>query len=232
MVPPPPPRPTRRQLLARTIRLPRLSGKASAAWLIVCFLLTGVLLPAVLNLPLWVDFEIVLATWWLVWLSVLTYLLYTGKRVADDHQLGQPRNWFALSKASSKETGNGASQGNRRSQRRTNNDSNASWWDGFFWGSFVVDGEAVAIGCLIVIGLVLMAGLIWFLIEIAIPLVLFLLYFVARGMLAQVINDRHRCKGSLARALVWGLIWATVYTAPLVGVVWLVHHIQSQQTAI
>jgi hypothetical protein len=30
---------------------------------------------------------------------------------------------------------------------------------------------------------------------------LFLLYFVARGMLARVVNDRHHCRGRLGRAL-------------------------------
>jgi hypothetical protein len=215
-----------------------LSGKASAAALIFCFLLTGLLIPTALKLPLWIEFEIVLATWWFVWLVVLSYLLHTGQRVADDHQLEPPRNWFTLAKAAQQssttapsegDTGNPNKQGKKRTpQQRTNSSSNSGWWDGFFWGSLVVDGEAVAIGCLIVIGLVLMAGLVWFLVEIAIPLVLFLLYFVARGMLAHVVNDRHRCKGSLVRAFVWALVWATVYTAPLVGVVWFIHNVQSR----
>ena len=64
----------------------------------------------------------------------------------------------------------------------------------------------------------------WFLIEVAIPLVLFLLYLVTGGgMLSQVINDRHHCKGRLIRALAWALVWATLYTVPLAGIVWYVH---------
>jgi hypothetical protein len=220
----PAPPPTRRQLLARTMRLPRLSGKASAAALIFCFLLTGLLIPAALSLPVWIDFEIVLATWWFIWLIVLTYLLYTGQRVADDHQLGPPRNWFGWAKPAQQSSTTAPSQKNK--QERNSSNANAAWWDGFFWGSFALDGEAVAIGCFIVIGLIALAGLVWFLVEIAIPVVLFLLYFVARGMLAHVVNDRHRCKGSVARALLWALVWATVYTAPLLGVVWFIHNIQ------
>ena len=53
--------PARRASLAKRVRLPRLSGKASAAWLFVCFGLTAALIPMVLRLPRWVEFEIVLA---------------------------------------------------------------------------------------------------------------------------------------------------------------------------
>ena len=206
--------PVQRPSLAKRIRLPRLSGKASATWLVVCFGLTAVLIPMVLRLPRWVEFEIVLALWWAVWLAVLTRLLYTGQRVADDHQMQEPRNWFPSDKSKQKE------------QKK---DVDRSWWDGlFFLGELAGDSEAVAIGCLVVLGLVLLAGLVWFLIEVAIPLVLFLLYFVTRGMLARVINDRHRCRGQLGRALVWGFVWATLYTAPVAAAVWFVHYVYQQ----
>ena len=206
--------PVQRPSLAKRVRLPRLSGKASAAWLVVCFGLTAVLIPMVFRLPRWVEFEIVLALWWAVWLAVLTRLLYTGQQVADDHQMREPRNWFSSDKSKQKE------------QKK---DVDRSWWDGlFFLGELAGDSEAVAIGCLIVIGLVLLAGLVWFLIEVAIPLVLFLLYFVTRGMLARVVNDRHRCRGQLGRALAWGFVWATLYTAPVAAAVWFVHFVHQQ----
>ena len=41
--------PVRRPSLAKRVRLPRLSGKASAAWLVVCFVLTAVLIPIALR---------------------------------------------------------------------------------------------------------------------------------------------------------------------------------------
>ena len=62
--------PVQRPSLAKRLRLPRLSGKASAAWLIVCFGLTALLIPMVLRLPRWVEFELVLALWWAVWLAM------------------------------------------------------------------------------------------------------------------------------------------------------------------
>jgi hypothetical protein len=55
------------------------------------------------------------------------------------------------------------------------------------WG----DGEAFLVASLFVVGQAVLIGLVWFLIEIATPAILFSLYFVARGMLARVVNDRH-----------------------------------------
>jgi hypothetical protein len=192
----------------RRIRLLRLSGRATAAWLVVCFALTAVLIPMALRLQVWVEFELVVGVWWAIWLIVLTCMLHAGHRVSDDHQLGQPRNWFSSA----------ASTPTARS------DADRAWWDGFFWGSCVCDGEAAAI----VIGLFLLVVLIWFLFEIAIPLLLFLLYFVTRGMLARVINDRHRCRGRLVRSLAWAALWATAYTTPLAAAVWFIHFVHQQ----
>ena len=39
------------------------------------------------------------------------------------------------------------------------------------------------------------------------------------------------CRGRLGRALAWGALWATVYTAPLAGAVWFVHHVYRSQAA-
>jgi hypothetical protein len=189
----------------------RLSGKAAAAWLVVCLLLTAVLIPMALRLPRWIKFEIVLGVWWVVWFGVLTTFLYRGLRVADDHALHQPRNWFSGWFSSGK--------GNSRKQ----SEPGGSWWDGFFWGWFVGD-ELL----LLVIAAVVLIGGIWLAFEVAIPVLLFLLYFVARGMLAGVANDRHRCRGRLARSIAWGFTWATVYTAPLAAAVWFIHFVHQR----
>jgi hypothetical protein len=187
-------------------RLPRLSGKASAAWLVACFVFTAILIPMVVRLPRWVDFEVVLCIWWAVWLVVLTRLLFTGHQVTDDHSMPEPRDWLS------------------RLQR-----NRASAWDGlgdgFPWIGMFIDAEACLFGVLIVVGFIILLGLIWVVIEVAIPALVFLLYLVARGMLAQAVNDRHDCRGNPGRALAWGVLWATVYTAPLGGVVWFVHYV-------
>jgi hypothetical protein len=189
-------------------RLRRVSGRLAAAWLVVCLLLTAVLIPMALHLPRWVEFEIVLAVWWAVWFAALTAFLYRGLRVTDDHTLGQPNNWFSGWFSSRKEPSGG-------------------WWDGFFWGWFIGD-EVIFLA----IAAVVLLGGIWLLFEIAIPVLIFLLYFVARGMLAGVANDRHHCRGRLGRSVVWGFVWATAYTAPLAAAVWLIHFVhQGRPTA-
>lgn len=212
----------------RNVRLARLSGKATAAWLVFFFLLIGLLIPAVVRLPLWLDFEIVLAAWWLVWLAVLTRLLYTGQRVAADHQLGAPRNWLGTTAA----TDHPKKKDRLDIRKPKNSNSNAGWWSGLNGFSGGGDAEGCLVGIAVIVGLVLLVGLIWFLVEIAIPVIVFLLYLVVRGMLAHVINDRHRCRGKLGRALAWALVWATAYTAPLAGVVWFAHCIQSRQPVL
>ncbi len=193
----------------RPTRLRRLSGKVAAAWLVVCLLLTALLIPMAVRLPLWVDFEIVLAVWWAVWFAVLTGLLHNGFRVADDHALQQPRNWFS---------GWSSSKKNKESS-----ETSGSWWDGFFWG-WVLGDELV----FLIIAAVVLVGGIWLLFEVAIPVLLFLLYFIARGMLAGVANDRHHCRGRLGRSVLWGFLWATVYTGPLAAAVWFVHFVHQR----
>ncbi len=220
--------PERRPTLARALRLPRLSGKASAAFLVGVFLVAALLIPAVVRLPLWIDFEIVLAIWWLGWLVTLTVLLYRGQRVTDDHQIGQPRNWLGALKGDL--VGTPPKEKDTVDIRKKESGSGWSWLQ--FGDIGPVDGEGCAIILGIIVALVVSFFLLWFLIEIAIPVVVFLLYAMARNMLAAVVNDRHRCRDNLGRALTWGLAWATLYTAPLAGLVWFVHYVLSNQPGV
>jgi hypothetical protein len=189
----------------------RLSGKTTAFGLVLAFLTTGILIPSMMRLAIWIELEIVLAAWWGIWLAVLSAMLYHGQRVADDHQLPSPRSWLNWGGKKEPET-----QSIKKS-------SSSSGWSGWYLDFSGADGE----GCMwvlvaIVVAIALFFAL-WFLIEVAIPLVLFVLYLGARGMLSHVVNDRYRCKGRLGRALSWAFVWATVYTGPLAGVVWFVH---------
>src|SRR3954464_5384620 len=83
------------KLLSSRVRLPMVSGKASAAALLGCFALTATLIPVTLHMPVWIDVEFILLGWWFLWAGALPYLLYQGLRVSDDHQLPPPRNWFS-----------------------------------------------------------------------------------------------------------------------------------------
>ena len=44
---------------------------------------------------------------------------------------------------------------------------------------------------------VLLQGLVWLVIEVAIPFLAVVLFGTIRGMLACVVNDRHQCQGHL-----------------------------------
>jgi hypothetical protein len=213
----------------RNVRLARLSGKATAAWLIFFLILIALLIPAVLRLDLWIDFEIVVAAWWLVWLAVLARLLYTGQRITADHQLPEPRNWLGAVTGKNDSAAKKSKKDPLDIKKRKSGNSSGGWWPYINVGP--MDGEGCLYFLAAIVAFVVCVALIWFLIEIAIPVVLFLLYLTVRGMLAHVINDRHHCRGQIGRALAWALVWATVYTAPLAGMVWLIHFIHSSQAS-
>jgi hypothetical protein len=190
--------------LIQSIRLPLVSGKASAIGLVASFALTAALIPMAARLPLWIDFELVLALWWLIWVTVLSRLLYLGSRVSDDHQMAAPRWWFG--------------SGSRKSSS-VSAASDLVWWPVLF------DAEGCAWILFIVLAACALVGVAWFVVEVAVPLVAFLTYILMQSMLARVVNDDHACRGRLLSSVARGLLWATVYTAPLAGVVWLVHRI-------
>jgi hypothetical protein len=181
------------------------SGKATAAVMVVCLALAALIvvpLAGYLEIPPWLRMELLIGVWWLIWLFALSRFLYTGHRLSDDVTMHQPRSWFRGGS-----TGGGSSTG-------------TDWWPGnFFW----VDAEGCLIGIGVVIAIIVAIVGFWFLIEIALPAIFALLYFLIRGMLARVVNDRHACKGNLSRSVSWALVWATLYMAPLALLAWVVH---------
>ncbi len=191
----------RRRKLIKAIRIPLVSGKASAALLVVSIALTAALIPMAVRLPLWIDFELVLGAWWLIWTAVLARLLYTGRRISDDHRMAAPRRWFGSDRPAAS--------------------SVADW---FSW-PLVFDAEGCAWIAFVAVAFFFLLGAAWFVVEVAVPLVAFLLYLLMRSMLARVLNDDHDFRGRLVASVARGLLWATVYTAPLAGVVWLVHRV-------
>jgi hypothetical protein len=122
--------------------------------------------------------------------------------------MGSPHNWF----------------GGLSSSGSSGSSSNSG---GGGWGWWYVSGPVELEGCAYVLAaivlLIVAVILLWFLIEVAIPLLAFLMYWVIRGMLARVANDRHHCHHRPVRSFLWGALWATLYTAPLAGAVWCVH---------
>jgi hypothetical protein len=87
----------------------------------------------------------------------------------------------------------------------------------------VFEGCSDPEGFAIIVGVIIAVLLGWLLVELVIPAVLVGCYVVLVAALRRVANDRHDCEGNLPRALLWGALWASVYTLPLAGLVWLVH---------
>lgn len=194
---PTPPTPQRR--LTRRLALPLVSGKGSVAVLLACFVLSGLVIPLAARLPVWVEFELVLAFWWVAWVLVLGHLLFHGRRLTDDYAWRPARSWIRGSAEVLGEAGSSMGEA----------------------GSGCL--QSAEEGLLLLLAIALLLGAAWLLLEVALPAIAFLAYLLVRGMLARVANDRHGCERSLRRALVWAVMWATAYTVPLAAVVWGVH---------
>ena len=78
-------------------------------------------------------------------------------------------------------------------------------------------------GSLLALAAVAVLVLAWVFVEILIPLFSILLYGLIRGMLARIVNDDHGCAGQFGKSLLWGTVWASVYTGPMALLVWMVH---------
>ena len=206
----PPPGPQERTVIrraAKRAKLPLVSGSGSVVVLVLCFLISAVavfLVGWTAHWPLWIDFEIMLLLWWLAWIVALGRLLYLGVRLSDDRREGvQPRNWFS-----------------------------GDWGSG--WGDATMFDFSE--GCVFAVGLLLaavaFAVLAWVFIEVIIPVLAILLYGLIRGMLARVVNDEHGCAHQFAKSLLWGTVWASVYTGPLALLVWVVHLIVANKPAV
>jgi len=170
--------------------LSAVSGKWSAALLVLCFAVAGILLPVAAHLPRWVEFELVLGAWWVIWVIGIAALLYRGGHVSDD------------------------APGIARPRLKLNGFGDAITWNGC--SGTVVDG---LVGCdgivFALMAIMLLVAGIWLAIEVLIPGLAFLVYFLVRGLTARAVNGGTACQGMLIRSIVWGILWATIYTAPL-----------------
>jgi hypothetical protein len=95
-----------------------------------------------------------------------------------------------------------------------------SWSDG--WDFNLAEGCVDLEGVLVVLGVILalLAG--WLVVELLFLPLLFGAYLLLVAALRRAANDRHGCEGNLVRSVAWAVLWATVYTAPLAVLVWLV----------
>jgi hypothetical protein len=196
-----------------------MSGVQSFLALLLCLGITALIVPMALKLPAWVEAEIVLAAWWAIWCVALTLFLYSGWLVTHDFHLGPTLDYLGMPTLS--DPGRSLLPG----------DAAKGSHDGGSWGAFTpfagdtnpLDGCVALLVAILVLPFILL--FLVFLVEAAVLLAL-LLYLLIRGMLAQVANSRLRCRGRPGRSFAFGVLWATLYTAPLAGFVWFVHRLQ------
>lgn len=177
---------------------PPVSGALTALIVGSSMALAAVAFPSMLQLPRWLELEIVVALWWGVWTLTFVTLLYRGWRVARDLKsikgVGGPKKRGSIFGKPS------------------------SWGDAFSAG---VDLD----GCLVILALALAVGAAFLLAELLLPMLLIGAYWLIVRGLTTVANDAHECEGNVGRALLWGTLWSTAYTLPLAGLVWIGHWI-------
>jgi hypothetical protein len=176
----------------------RLSGKWSAALIVVCLATAAVLIPVAAHLQPWIEFELVLGAWWVVWAIALSWVLVHAHVV--EHDVSAPTSKGLRSDSLGAE-GPGCL---------------ADVADCLGGGGCIEALGWLAIGALVLVGLV-------FVVEVLIPGIAFLLYLAVRGMLARVTNHHRNCEDKPLLAAMWGSLWATAYTAPIALIVWAVH---------
>lgn len=204
----------RRVLLAVS---PRVSGKLTALIVGASLVASAVLLPASVHLPRWIEAEVVLSLWWLILGATLVVLLYRGFRLQDNLVYFAP--W---DRPSSPAGGPAAALEPARPRR-----GGLTWADGcnpgLGDGCGSIDGEG-CIGAVVVLVLLGVAlGAAWVLVELAMPLALFVIYALLMRAIRRAASDRQGCAGHLGRALAWGVLWATVYVVPLAVLAWGLH---------
>jgi hypothetical protein len=184
--------------LARKVA-PPVSGSLAALVALLSFGLIAGVVPTVLTLPRWIEWQIVVAGWWLVWAGIFSALLYRGWRVASDmppmSQLKEPPSLPSMARGCS--------------------DPGCS------------DPEGCVAALVMLVAFAIAFSLAWLLVEMVVPFVFAGAYWIVVRALARVANDTHACEGKLGVALLWGGVWALLYTAPIALLImaghWLMH---------
>lgn len=190
----------------------RNSGRRLVVTLAASLAVATTLVLLVLRLPALVEWWFVTATWWLIWFCTVASLLYRGGSVRDDVRWDGPKFWFKRNPQAPAPSSRSKAGANAK---------------GFDWIAWIPD-----LGCgpvtefLGMLAIVLIAGLAaywlaWLVVELLIPIVALVIYVQLHGMLSLAAVASGRCRRDVWRAVVFALIWATVYSTPLAVVLWL-----------
>lgn len=186
---------------------PRVSARWTILLLVGCFAVTTALVPALLHLPRWVESEVVLVTWWLAFAALLSALLYRGYRLRHDFELAMP---WDEQPAKVQEV----------DARVTKGSKGCDVLDGCS-GSIDLEGVVVMVIAAVAVGVGL--GLAWVVVNLAAPLLFLVAYVLLGAAIRRVAHDAHGLAGKLGPSIAWGTMWATLYVAPLLLLIWLVH---------
>lgn len=172
----------------------RTSARRTTAVLIASLAVTAAVVPFALHLPRWVEGEIVMVVWWLVWSLVLGIVAHRGEPVHDDHVGGSVTASLPVK-------------------------PRWRWASAVFEGASDPEGCVYALALVVLVGLALAGA--WFVVELVAPAVFLVAY---RGVVRALARVRlSETKGSVLRSALVGVTWATAYTAPLAAVVALAH---------
>lgn len=219
-----PPRPNRLSGMLSAgarARLPGVSGRWSALLILVLFIAVAIVLPLALHRSAWVEAEIVVGAWFLIWTAVLAWLGYAGRTVDEDWgQFRPPRRLFGRGRAKGRDVATSALDATPYVDL-----------SGIDLPDFDGGSDGGGLGCLgailaVVVAIAAVAAivaLLYFTIGYAIPLIVIALYTIVRAMLNHVAARGHLTQGNLPASLARGAFWAAVYTAPLAVAILLLH---------
>jgi len=204
---------TRRAALARRVvqaASPKLSGRATAAVVLLALLGASLAFPVTMHAPRWLEIEVVLAAYWFILMLTISTLLYRGFRLYDDLFFYKPSLDIKHRSGLSGCKLDGCDP------------SDVGCLD----AGGCEEGGALVLGLLAVLGGVLLVTFASFLlVELLLPLGFLAFYLVLMAALKRAAHDRHDCRGSLARAVTWGMAWASLYVVPLALVVYALHRV-------
>lgn len=177
----------------------RASSRATAIVVVACLAFTAAIVPFALHRSRWVELEMVLAGWWLVWAVVLSWVARRGAVFADDHTFAITSPFTSV----------------RRWAKKP-----ADWTFSFgdlLAGLSDIDGLVLLVVLPVLLPIVFFAA--WFVVELVVPV----LFFVAYIGVVRALRHAAAYRASPERAVLGGVAWATAYVAPLAVVVWICH---------
>lgn len=185
----------------------RVLSPISATWTVVailaCSVLTAAALPPLFAMPRWIEIEVVLGTWWVLWAVVLGVLAHRGRPLDRDFTLGSSKP---------------STRAHVAAPAAEPSKSRWSWLDVLGCAS---DGEGLVLFVVgaVIIGLAIVASTI--VVDFAAPLLFLVAFTGVQIALRRSLAAKHR--GQKLRSAAHGVAWATCYVAPLAAVVGLVH---------